>query len=232
MFKYTFSAINDTFDFIKKTLHFADVAIQLFYIMYVVYRILNNWGILYVNITLLVLTCGYLIYHLFLSREFYTKKQLKQKATVRNVVKGVKYIIRMYIIVKGVMQIYQSSTTDNIAMLMIVLLIIGFILSIIFDFIKTLMKSHINLIKFSILYDVEKFKERHGEKFTTLPLSPIVKKLNIDIDRVPVVNSEKMRKRIEDANHKQENKKRRKEHFKIINEKSDKLLDCREPKGV
>ena len=211
MVKYTLSAINDTFDFIKKMLNIADLFIQLCYIMYVTYRVFNQLGNPYVNFTLLVLTISYLIYHLFMIREFYTKKQLKHKAVIRNCVKIAIYIINLYIIIDGVIHLYHTSSTDNMAMLMIVLMIIGYIFIIMFDIIRLIINYHVKLIESSILYDIEEFKNNHKT------MTAFAKTFNVDMDKVPVVKNEKMRKRIIDTNYKQENKKIRKEHFNVTN---------------
>ncbi len=215
MVKYTYSTILYTLEFIKKMINIFDVVIQLCYIMYVIYRIVNQLGISYMNNALLVLTSGYLIYYLLMFREFYTKKQLKQKTAVKNGVKILKYIIYLYLIIVGVVQIYQTSATDNMTMLMIVLMIIGYVFSIMFDIIRILINNHIKLIESSILYDIKEFKNNHKN------LTALANKINIDLDKVPVVDNEKMLNRIIDINNKRENKRRRKEHFKIVNKKPD-----------
>lgn len=208
MIKYTKSATLDTFDFIKRVIYYSDIGIQFFYILYVVYRLVFKMGILALNITLLVITTGYLIYYLATKREFYTEDLKKQRKLVRLIVKWVKRAIYIFLIGSSVYALaYQPTENDNMAILMTLLMIGGLIFSFIFDLTVKEIDKRISLLGAAALYDIELFtKER---KVTTKAL----KMMAIDLTAVPKVVDEKMIDRLQKVDQAQHLKAERKKHY-------------------
>lgn len=210
MFKYTKSAIFDSFDFIKKLIYVFQVSIQIFYIGYVGYRIYGKTGNFIANIILLAISILYLLFQIITNNEFYTKEQLKFKKNYKWIFKGSKYLINMYIIVLSILVLVNNKeTVNNTEMLLTTIMILAFFSSIVFDVILILIENQITLINSALHYDMQMFKENHG--FTTAAVRTV---LRLDLDKTfPNLDDEKLVEKVKKANQKQEDKKLRKEDF-------------------
>ena len=165
-------------------------------------------GMLALNIALLVITTGYLIYYLVTKREFYTDDLKKQRKTVRLVVKWVKRAIYVFLIVSSVYALAVKPTeNDNMAILMTLLMIGGLFFSLIFDLTVKEINKRIALLGAAVLYDIEKFSKE--KKITTKAL----KMMAIDLTAAPRVVDEKMIDRLEAVDQAQQQKAERKKHY-------------------
>lgn len=224
--KYTTSATLDTFDFIKRTMFGLDVINQLFYIGYVVYRIILAQGYLVFNIILLTITLGDFIFHLSTMREFYTKEQKETRKIVRLITKWSKRAIRIVLITLSIISLAQNGPNVTfIDLLMTLLMIFGFLFSIISEVIVKVINSRTSLIKNAFYYDIEEFK-----KGNSLVVKIINKNLKEVLSLVPEVESEEMRKKVEDVHKGQTEKKVRKHMFHLkekskVEEKAPELIE-------
>ncbi len=210
MITYTKSATLDTFDFIKKILYYLDIIIQVFYIGYIGFRLYSGSGIFIINITLLVITGFYFIYYLATNREFYTAELKKQREVVREVVRWVKRAIYIYLITTAIYQLAVNPTpNDNMAIIMTLLMIVGFLSSLMFDLTIKEINRRIKLLTAAALYDIEIFQEEHKAAVKFLKVAA---KLDIE-DSVPKVEDEKMIARLKAIHHEQTHKAVRRKVF-------------------
>lgn len=205
MIKYTKSAFLDTFDFIKKIIYSFDLLVQVGYIGYLSYRIIQQIGFMVTNIILLVISGCYLIYHLLTTKEFYTYEQTENKKTVKLIVKILKRMVNLIVIGLSIYQLAINPNVSNMDILLALLLILGFMFSILGDLIVKVINSKCTLIINSIKYDLNVLKEEHPI-LASKPVDFIGSKVNLKIDG-------KSLQKIKEVNHRQEMKERRKRDF-------------------
>lgn len=211
--KYTKSAILDSFDFIKRIIYIFELIIQLLYIGYLSYKIISNNGILAINIILLVLTVYYLVYYIATTREFYTHEQKVNKKTVKLCIKISKRIVNAIVIVISIYQlVLNSSANDNINMLMTLMMIFGYVLSIIGDIIVGLINNKIVIIINAVKYDLDELRNNHYKLAGIANF--ITNKFDIDIKSIPLDVDKTMLAKIKKVNYRQEQKTRRYKDFK------------------
>lgn len=210
MFKYTKSAVSDTFDLIKRVMHFLQIAVQLIYIAYVAYRIYSNTGHIIINIILLAASVAYILYQAISTREFYTKKQVLHRKTVRRIFKTVKYAANICIIVMAaVLLVRGEAANENATMLMTVFMICGVLASAVFDVLLIMIDRQTELIKSALSYDAEVLKADH--EF----IAAVLKRFGADIEKMfPPLDDQKTVRRIKDVHHKQKQKGMRKRDFR------------------
>lgn len=210
----------DTLDFIKKSIYFSNLVIQIIYIIYLVFRIYNQMGYALANLGLLLVTVSYLLYYVFKRKEFYTSDETDSKKFIKNVIKNIKRLIHLCLIIIAVTQLnFQASSNDNMLLLITVLMILGFLFSIFLDLLQVIIDKRIELVKNSVLYDVEKL--RSGKKLKSAFFEMGMKGFNVDLDELfPKVENGKKIKAIKDVHDKQKNKAMRKRRFKKLNKRT------------
>lgn len=213
MFEYSRSAVNSSFDFVKKIIFVFQIIIQIVYISYISYRVFSNTGNEIINYVLLIAATIYLVIYLITNSEFYTNKIIIVRKVSRRIFKTIKYIISIYTITLAIIVLSQNDTTDNITMLLTLLMIVGLIASILFDVLLILIDNQIQLVNNAFLYDIENIRE--NKRFTTTALKTVLK---IDLEELfPKVQSNRMINRVKKVNDIQKDKKDRKEEFKRKN---------------
>ena len=83
MVTYTSSAINNTFDLIKRLIYIIQIIIQVSYLGFLGYRIISDNTNLITNIILAAITLIYLIIFIMTSNEFYTKEDLIKRKVLK-----------------------------------------------------------------------------------------------------------------------------------------------------
>lgn len=205
MMKYTKNAFLDTFDFIKKIIYYFDLLVQVGYIGYLSYKIIQQSGFMVTNIILLAISVCYLLYHLITTKEFYTYEQTENKKTVKTIVKILKRLVNLVVIGLSVYQLSTNPNVSNIDILLMLLLIVGFMFSILGDIIIKLINSKCILIINSIKYDLTILKEEHPV-LASKPIDLLGSKIGLKVDNNSI-------KKIKEVNYRQEMKERRKRDF-------------------
>lgn len=212
MLHSTKNAINDTFDFIKRLIYIFQIFVQIIYIGYGIFRFVNHMGNLAGNIILLTVSIFYILYYIITTKEFYTNKQVQQKKIVKWIVKISKYAVNIYIIILAVIPLVSGTPdNENAMMLMTITMIIGILLSIVFDGLLLMVNKQIELVKSAMLYDIEHFKVNH--EFETIA----IKKIGLDLEKeFPKFKDKNAIKKVKKMNARQEKKQMRKRDFKRI----------------
>lgn len=209
--KYTKSAFLDTFDFIKTIIYIIDLIVQISYIGYLSYRIIDRVGFVVTNVILLVISASYLLYHLLTTKEFYTVEEVESKKTAKIIVKIAKRIVNLVIIGLSIYQIAISKNVNNMTLFTTMMLILGFIISIFGDIIVKIINDKAMLIFSAIKYDLNQFREEHF--IVTGAINALTKRINLDIKEIPLEVDNQIVTKIKNANHRQELKARRKRVF-------------------
>ena len=160
---------------------------------------------------MLVISAGYLLYHLLTTKEFYTVEEVESKKTAKIIVKIAKRIVNLVIIGLSIYQIAISTDVNNMTLFTTMMLILGFIISIFGDIIVKIINDKAMLIFSAIKYDLNQFREEHF--IVTGAINALTKRINLDIKEIPLEVDNKMVTRIKNANHRQELKARRKRVF-------------------
>lgn len=209
MFKYTTSAILNTFDLIKKIIFATLVVFQIGYIGYIVTRIFNKSGSFIINVVLLALSVIYLIYYISTYREFYTEDHKRNRMIVKWSFKSVKYAINVYLIALAVIELANGTNkNDNTSIITIIIMLLTLFLTITFDIVILIIDQQATLIKNGLRYDMEEFTENN--KFFTFG----IRKMGFDIkERVPAVESHSIKVKLDKIHKEQTEKKERKISF-------------------
>ncbi len=207
--KYTKSAFLDTFDFIKTIIYIIDLIVQISYIGYLSYRIIDGVGFVVTNVILLIVSAGYLLYHLLTTKEFYTVEEVESKKTAKLIVKIVKRIVNLVILGLSIYQLAVSTDINNMTLLTTMMLILGFITSIFGDVIVKIVNDKAKLIFNAFKYDLYKLREDNYD--VVCAINFFIK--NLDIKKIPLEVDNQMVTKIKNANHRQELKARRKRVF-------------------
>jgi|GEM_PF-5514864 len=217
MFEYTKSSMLDTFDFLKETIYYSNLVIQLFYIGYLSLRLYSQSGYVYANIALLALTLVYFLYYIFTKREFYTKDDIESHKFIKKLTKNSKRIIHLFLIYLAVSQLYLNPTSnDNMLLLITVLMIFGFLLSIFLDLLLDNIDKRVQVIKNSIYYDIKRFKIE--KKKTGIMVDGVLKRFDVHLDEIikPINDPVKIAS-VKKIYHKQKNKAMRRRSFRRLN---------------
>jgi len=213
MINYTQSAIENTFDLVKRIIFIMQIVIQTVYIGFVTFRVINHMGNFYANIVLLAISAVYLFFYIITAKEFYTKKQVKFKRVFKWVVKTAKYLINICVIMLAVIPLVSGTMPyENAMMLTTMIMIVSLLLSIIFDLVILMIDRQKELIKAAVLYDMERFAIKYEGAVVALNL------VKIDLAKLfPKCEDAKLIGRVKKINHLQKNKQMRKRDFKRAN---------------
>lgn len=206
-FAYSQGVAIDTFNLIKKLIFILDTIFQFAYIGYLVFRLLSGGGIFIAYVILVGLSAGYLIYSLITRREFYTMKQKKGRKRVKTTITIFKRITNLVVITFAVVQLCLSTASDNIGVLLTLLMVCCYLFSILFDILNAFIDTKIDMITSAVRVDMYELKELHPH------LTGIAQKLGLRLfDKQPYVDADTLAK-IKEARHRCDAQKRRKEDF-------------------
>lgn len=131
MLDYTKAAIKQTIDDFKKIDFIRAIATQIIYIVYLIYAVCVQSGVLVANVILLTLACAYFAFFLYMKTRG-VKKELKK--LVRDLYKWSKRLIKLFNL--GVM-IYGLSLTAShftaVSLVLAALMIVGWVLELLFE---------------------------------------------------------------------------------------------------
>ena len=208
MLRYTRGAIGDTIDAIKKLARGIEIAVQIVYIAYLIISIALGSGILFANIVLLSVSALYFIYDLASAHEFYTKAQEKQRERVKETVKITKRITHAVVIIIAVIEL-ATSPFSAVPMIMTFMMIVGFVLSWVFDAIISAVDERKELIVTAVALDLKPQK-----------VIDVMHKITGHKPTEEEIEEEKIREKLEEICREQkEKKKRKKEWLKSIKDK-------------
>ncbi|MCR5505784.1 MAG: hypothetical protein K6F07_02185 [Bacilli bacterium] len=162
----TVNVIVDTFDLMKRIAYICELSIQIVYIAYLIVKICFNSGWLIGNVVLLAMAIMYFGYHLIATTRTFEEKDDELQAKLNR--KRVKTVFRIFkrmtnlaIIVYAFIQLYVSKNLYSADTLFLVLMVIGFVVSIFCDIVIFLIDARVTMIKEAVAIDIIDFKEEH-----------------------------------------------------------------------
>ncbi len=210
MLKYTRSVIGDTIDAVKRIARTIELIVQFVYIAYLIIAIALGNGILFANIALLTLSVAYLVYDIASAREWYTKLQEKIRDNVKQVVKITKKVIHIVIITIAIIELC-TEPFDPVSLIMTFIMIIGFVVSLLFEIIIGVVEDRKELLVNAVALDLKPKK-----------IIDVVHKITRHQPTEEELAEEKMRERLDKIYEEQKEKKQRKKLWKVrIKEKEN-----------
>lgn len=211
-FKYVRSVGLDTYYLLKRVIFVADLIFQVFYLLFLTYKVALQQGIFVTNVILLSLSTVSFVHHLVTRKEFYTQRQKQYRERFKMVIKCVKRVVNLVVIVYAVAGLVNNAKADNVSVLMTLLMIVGFLFSILCDVVNSFIDKRWKLLVNSIKMDSDNLLQNHPKIAFTLNALTKGSFANVNLS----VDNE-MLKKIKDVNHRIEMKDRRKQHFRLKN---------------
>ncbi len=205
---------------------------QIFYMLYLVYALIKNTGILWVNLLLLALSFAFFAFSVFMKLgKLEPNKQASKR--IKQIYTWSKRIIKLYPIGLMTYTVYATTqSVDTLSVILTALMIVGWVLGIVFELITYFLVSRFEFILEGVKADFEGvskvtnfFKRLKGEEVKE-PLPPTKHRLWLD---EKVAQTRAVR-----AQEKQERKAevKRKKHQAKIDKKEAKLLKKQPPVAV
>lgn len=224
MLGYTRGIVGDTIDSIKKIAIGVDIFAQLVYIVYLSVALVMRTGQPIANAVLLFLSIAYFIYYLVTLRRWYTKKELNSRKKAKLFLRCSKRLVNLAVIVVAIIEIcLKPNETDNIKLLLTILMIFGFVTSIILDLIVGLVSARLELIYTAVKLDMENIK-----KPLKAPINLFKRATGREVEEVEV--DPKLVSQLETIKENQKQLKKRKKLWK--REKSQEPMPETEKKGI
>jgi hypothetical protein len=181
MFEYTRVAIKKIIDDIKKFVYTFHFSSHLFMIAYLVYSLIMQKGVLWLDIPMLAVCLAYFVFFLVVSNKRKDKSKKKLYATLENIFQRSKLVIRFFSI--AVLVYGMCITIDQVshfAIITLALSVIGWILAVLLEIIQTIIEKKCEFIIEAFQADIEPitnfatktgnfFKKISGQETTPTP---------------------------------------------------------------
>lgn len=190
MLEYTKTVFNQTIDDLKRISLVASFVTQGVYIAYLIYAISVNVGKLYVNIPLLVISLAYLVFTIVMERKTQKKSDSKIRTKAKEAYKIAKYVILLPALISSVITL-ATLKSDHItfSLLFTVMMILGYVLSVLILVITKVVESRFALFMVAIKADFEPvmnayntFRKFKGERVSESAKSKAEEKMRSDLD--------------------------------------------------
>lgn len=190
MLEYTKTVFNQTIDDLKRISLVASFVTQGVYIAYLIYAISVNVGKLYVNIPLLVISLAYLVFTIVMERKTQKKSDSKIRTKAKEAYKIAKYVILLPALISSVITL-STLKSDHItfSLLFTVMMILGYVLSVLILVITKVVESRFALFMVAIKADFEPvmnayntFRKFKGERVIESAKSKAEEKMRSDLD--------------------------------------------------
>jgi hypothetical protein len=190
MLEYTKAVFNQTIDDLKRISLVASFATQGVYIAYLVYAISVNVGRLYINIPLLVISLAYLVFTIVMERKTERRSNSKIRTKAKEAYRIAKYVILLPALISSVITL-ATLKSDHVtfSLLFTVMMILGYVLSILMLVITKVVENRFALFMVAIKADFEPvmnayntFRKFKGERINESTPSKVEQKMRSDLD--------------------------------------------------
>ncbi len=155
MFDYTKAAVEKTVNDCKLFAHIYNIAVQLLYILYLIYAIAAHAGILWVNIALLTASSLYFIFYIFMHK-MNSRMHKDIKSVARRTYQYFKLSMRALTLGTMIYGIYIATThVTPLSVILAALAVVGWTLQVIFEIALYFIESHAKLIMAGVEADKE-----------------------------------------------------------------------------
>lgn len=155
-----------TFNKVKRISNVIDVIVQLGYIAYLILSIYLIKGNMIANYIFLGVSVAYLIYHCFTYKKWMEGDKVHRKQ-IKKFIKFLKKLVNIAVIVFAIIEVTDAGgEVDFFQVVSAVLMVIGFFLSLLLEWIVLSLKRKINRLKESVKEKMGSIKESVGTGFT------------------------------------------------------------------
>jgi hypothetical protein len=155
MLEYTKTVFNQTIDDIKKISLALSFATQGIYISYLIYALCVKIGIAYVNALLLAISLLYLVFSVAMEQKVEKRLGSKIKAKGKDAYKIARYVILLPTLITSIITVATESHHVTYSLLFAVIMILGYVLSVLMMVAAKLVESRFNLFMIAIKADFE-----------------------------------------------------------------------------
>lgn len=157
MLDYTKAAFNKILNDLKRLLYAIEIISNAFTVLYLAYSVIVGNGFLWANVPLLILTGGFLIFFLIVTKGRYDyDKNNRLRRRVKVIVKYGKRIIKTGTLGISVYGFFiMSGHVTPVNALLTALMIIGWVLQVVFDIVVHVITSYASLLTTAVETDVE-----------------------------------------------------------------------------
>lgn len=156
MFEYTRVAIKKIIDDIKKFVYTFHFLSHVFMIAYLVYSLVMQKGIIWLDIPMLAVCLAYFIFFLIVSKKKKDKSKKKTYAVLENIFQRTKLVIRFFSIAVIVYGMYITvDQVSHFAIITLALSVIGWILAVLLEIIQTIIEKKCEFIVEAFQADIE-----------------------------------------------------------------------------
>ncbi|MBQ8885700.1 MAG: hypothetical protein IJY62_04985 [Clostridia bacterium] len=163
MLDYTKAALRETWTAFKKTIYVCSVVIQAVYIAYLIYALIAQTGFLVANVILLALSLVYFVFFLMITKGGRDPEAEKFKEVKRHGSTVYKWSKRAVTLVTLGLTVYGLFTavknTTPLSIIFTALMIVGWLLSTIFDILSMIVASYGKLIFEGFEADLDNMKK-------------------------------------------------------------------------
>ena len=157
MLNYTRAVINESIKDLKKFLFAFSLITQLLYVGYLLYAIIADLGLIYLNIVLGVISLAYLVF--FVVTHGAEDKNVKRLAYITRHTKTIiKLVINAFTLAVAVYGIYISATNTNaISLMLTILMIVFWCVQVVLEVVVFFFEHKKNLFLAGLQKDIEPF---------------------------------------------------------------------------
>ncbi len=241
MFDYTKMVFEKTVKDIKSVAYFSNIASQITSLIYLLYALIAQTGLWYVNALLLALSSAYFIY--FLHSSNHESKESHPNKKVKKFFIRAKQVVKFFPLAVALYNLCLTVENVNIfTLLSTAFMLISWLLQIVFDVLATIIGKRFELFKAAIEADIEEakkpiksvgnfFKRATGQEVQS-PQAPSKNRIWLDEQIVGYREAKAEKKRLE----KEEKRQRRKAALKSGKRKPSKdenqILEANEQKSL
>ena len=153
-----------TLNKIKKISNGIDVIVQLVYIVYLIASLYLGKGNEIANYIFLGVSVLYLIYHLFTYRKYMEGDKTIHRKGFKKIIKFLKKLVNIAVIIFAILEEKNAGSFDLFQVGSAIIMIIGFITSLIFEFMVMSLKKKVARIKESVSEKIGKVKGLFAKK--------------------------------------------------------------------
>lgn len=159
MFDYTRVALNKIIEDIKKFIFVFKLVTHIFIIAYLVYDIIRQAGVLWLDIPMLAVSTGYFVFFLIIAKKKKDKSKKKLYAILTNVFQRTKLLINLVNI--AVLIYGMCVTADHVshfAIISLALTAIGWLLSVLLEIVVTAIEKRFEFLMEAVQADINPIK--------------------------------------------------------------------------
>ncbi len=151
MLDYTKAAVETIKKDFERLAFICGILTQMVYIAYMIYSIVTEKGIFYINLALLVLSCAYFSFYLYANAQELKKKIKKRAARIFKRCKQLIKIFNLLVLIYGIWGATKNASPFTV--LLLVFMVVGLLLDILLEIILRFFINRANLIMEGIKAD-------------------------------------------------------------------------------